>query len=199
MRKSIYRIVVCACVAWLPLTSICQTTLKLGHGPKMGVKKMNAVPEVGSLVKPSIPLFKLPASCLVGSARLFSCFTAVVNGISYQVAYSKTEAGKYMVEEVRTADPHFKTAEGLSIGNVVTVTSNKDLTLTAALAFDGRSDGNWLPILGEIPGPVIVTGTNGDTWIAYDDLHLTGKPIQLKISGFVLENDARLAASHGQL
>jgi hypothetical protein len=152
----------------------------------MGHKKLKTVPEIGSNVKPALSMFQTPASCVVG-ASLYSCFDAEVSGITYQVAYSKTNAGQFQVEDVRTVDPHFKTPQGLSVGSVITISSPNDLTLTPDLAFDSRSGGNWLSILGQIPGPVIVASANGkDVWMRFDELHLTGEPIQLRVAGFVL-------------
>ena len=196
MRRSICRVLVCLYVAAFAFTAGAEAAHK-PVGPRMGVKKMKAVPELGSRIKPVAPLFKAFPYCVVGSAHLYHCFIAVVDGISYRIAYVKNAAGKNEVQEVRTVDPHFKTPGGLSVGNLVIVKSANDLVITPLLAFDGHSDGDWHSILGEIPGPVIVVGPDGkDSWIGYDDLHFNGQPVQLKISGFVLGNQTQIAANN---
>jgi len=190
--KSIYIILVSVSIALCGLTSSGQSRLRMGH------KKFKAVPVVGSNVKPAIPFLRAPTYCVVGSANLYPCFYAIVSGVTYQVAYSKTKARKFQVEEVRTVDPHFKTPEGLSVGKVIAIKSREDLILTPNLAFDGRSGGDWLSVLGQIPGPVIVASAGGkDTWMGFDELHLAGQPVQLRIAGFVLRKQEQATAAGG--
>lgn len=152
------------------------------------------IPEI-----PKIPASRLPDvgenaphgprvgnfQCVVNSAQAYPCYSMIVDGVAYTVAFhgSGPELGR--VADVRTSDKDFRTPDGLRIGDVITIRSDTDLILAPYFAVYANRGTKWIPVIGFMDNLSIVQIDGKDKIVPLKEVELNGSEIRVRISGFV--------------
>jgi len=170
------------------LFALCIVSAQLLIGPlalgigfrKMPRVAMAQVPMVGD----SIPAPHTSFQCVVNAAQTYPCFEAVVNRITYQVAYTG-EGPLFQVTDVRTIALAFVSSDGLKINDVISINSRDDLILAPYYAVYANRGRVWVPIIGFLDNVSVVGADGKEKEVQIKELRFDEGAIRVRITGFV--------------
>jgi hypothetical protein len=170
------------------LLALCTAAIPLFLGPQafsLGSRKMPRVamahvPQVGDSISAPHTSF----SCVVNSAQTYPCFEAIVDGITFQVAFTG-DGPLFRVADVRTIDLRFISPEGLKIDDVIPISSRDDLILAPNYAVYANRGKVWIPIIGFLDNVFVLDANGKQENVPIKEIHFDSGEIRVRITGFV--------------
>lgn len=142
------------------LLILCLLLASAAQFAKTHGKSDDAIPGIGDQVNEKW-VSSNRAVCMTHSAQLDSCFDHSFGGIRFTIAYND-ETKK--ITYVSTTDEKFKTADGLTIGSDIDLSSNTVKAIPGWLVFARPTADGWWPIIGSEDAVKLKDGTVLKLW-----------------------------------
>jgi hypothetical protein len=86
--------------------------------------------------------------CMTSPGQLDKCVNVTANGIKYTVGFRRRGSRGNVVTYVHTDDPNFRSPEGLSVGDMVTVENPESIVAAPGFEIYSRKGRGWIPVVG---------------------------------------------------
>ena len=109
-----------------------------------GSSTVERVPQLGTKVKNQWVRRNEVGLCQTALAQLDDCFKYTFDGVTYSVAYNKHKRVVYLF----TADDKFRTADGLKVGDEITISEKTAEGMPGYEIWAPTTSDGWRPIIG---------------------------------------------------